>query len=72
MKTIIRVYRAIRAAWWTSQRSTDLLILWPACKQYAKDIHHARAAFARHAFKDPCWRDAYSKDELMRVIGTLL
>jgi len=42
--------------WWHArQRAVDLQVLWPACKANAKDIDHAKAAFAVHAFNDPAW-----------------
>ncbi|MDA8119177.1 MAG: hypothetical protein M0Z85_03815 [Gammaproteobacteria bacterium] len=63
--------KLIRSWWWSRQRSIDMDILWPACKQQARDIDHARAAFAVHAFQDPAWIDHYGKQGLIRVIGEL-
>lgn len=42
--------------WWNARRrAIDLEILWPICKEKAKDLDHAKAAFAVHAFNDPAW-----------------
>lgn len=42
--------------WWRQrQRATDLAILWPTCKEQARDLDHAKMAFAMHAFHDPAW-----------------
>ncbi len=42
--------------WWHKrQREIDLQILWPVCRDSAKDIDHAKAAFAFHAFNDKAW-----------------
>jgi hypothetical protein len=48
----------------------DLLLLWPACKEQARDLDHAKAAFAVHAFNDPAWVRFYEGD-LCRVINEL-
>ncbi len=45
----------IRKWWHARQRNIDLQILWPACKQQATDLIHARAAFAEHAYNDAAW-----------------
>jgi hypothetical protein len=41
--------------WRERQRSIDLRILWPVCKEKAHDLDQAKAAFAMHAFHDPAW-----------------
>ncbi len=41
--------------WRSRQRRIDLEILWPACKANARDLDHAKAAFAYHAFHDRAW-----------------
>jgi hypothetical protein len=41
--------------WYARQRKIDLAVLWPICCKHAKDIDHAKAAFAAHAFNDPAW-----------------
>ena len=44
------------ARWWMARkRAIDLRILWPACKEQAPDMDHAKAAFAAHAFRDRAW-----------------
>jgi hypothetical protein len=58
-----------RDRWWARQRAVDLQILWPTCKGHAPDLDHARAAFAVHAFQDPCWVDHYGEDQLKHVIS---
>ena len=52
------------------QRSIDLEILWPVCKEQAVDLDHARAAFLCHAFHDPAWL-RLGEDEIIRRIGEL-
>jgi hypothetical protein len=57
--------------WWrTYQRSIDLRLLWPICKQGANDLDHAKAAFAYHAFNDPAWL-TLGEDEIIRRIDAL-
>jgi hypothetical protein len=57
--------------WWHArQRSIDLQVLWPACKANAKDIDHAKAAFAVHAFNDRAWV-CLSEEEIKRRIDAL-
>jgi hypothetical protein len=45
-------------------------VLWPACKEKARDLDHARAAFARHARNDPAWL-FLGEENLMRFIDEL-
>jgi hypothetical protein len=49
------LFRFFRSLWRQRQRQTDLQILWPLCKQHAKDLENARIAFALHAHNDPAW-----------------
>jgi hypothetical protein len=56
--------------WRAYQRRIDLEILWPTCLRQARDIDHARAAFATHAFHDPAWL-ALGEDEIVRRIDRL-
>lgn len=37
------------------RRAIDLDILWPICKERARDMDRAKAAFAVHAFNDEAW-----------------
>jgi hypothetical protein len=41
--------------WYYRIRSTDLKILWPACKEQAETLDRARVAFAFHAYNDRAW-----------------
>ena len=43
------------ARWYARCRKIDIRILWPSCLKQARDLNHARAAFATHAFHDPAW-----------------
>lgn len=57
--------------WWHArQRAIDLDILWPACREQASDLDHARAAFAYHAFNDTAWT-CLGEDEIKRRIDRL-
>lgn len=56
--------------WQAHQRSLDLQLLWPACKEQATDLDHAKAAFAVHAYQTRAWR-ALGEDELYRQIDAL-
>jgi hypothetical protein len=47
--------RWLKSIWYWRSRRADLEILWPACREQAKDIYHARAAFAVHALHDRAW-----------------
>lgn len=47
--------KRIRGLWYAHLRKIDLKILWPACKAQARDMEHAKAAFAAHAFNDRAW-----------------
>lgn len=64
------MFRFLQRWWWSRQRAIDLRILWPACKEGAASIDHARAAFALHAFNDPAWVREYGEN-LYNVIGEL-
>ena len=56
--------------WRHRQRSIDLEILWPVCKENAADMDHAKVAFAFHAFHDRAWL-ILSDDEIKRRIDAL-
>lgn len=60
----------IRHWWWSRQRAIDLRILWPICKERGRNLDHAKAAFAVHAFHDPAWIGFYGED-LYNVIDAL-
>jgi hypothetical protein len=63
------VWRLIVAWWHVRQRRIDLDILWPICRREAKDLDHAKAAFAVHAYHDPAWLEL--GDELFPFIDRL-
>lgn len=52
------------------RRRIDQEILWPSCKDGARDIDHAKAAFAVHAFNDSAWL-ALGEDEIKRRVEEL-
>ena len=56
--------------WYAMQRRMDRRMLWPACRDYAEDLDHARAAFAVHAYMDPAWT-SLGDAEMLRQIGEL-
>jgi hypothetical protein len=64
------IFGTIRRWWWRRQRAIDLQILWPICKEKARSLDHARAAFAVHAFTDPAWVGEYG-ERIVDVIGEL-
>jgi len=57
--------------WRTLQRATDMDTLWPACKQHAEDLDHAKAAFYFHASNDTAWTKDYTKEELINFVDQL-
>lgn len=60
----------LRNLWWARQRATDLQILWPVCKEQARDLDHAKVAFMVHAANDPCWVRYYGED-LWKIVDKL-
>jgi hypothetical protein len=42
--------------WFQRCRRKDLDILWPLCKQNARDLEGAKLAFALHTATDPAWQ----------------
>lgn len=60
--------------WHWQQRKIDLMILWPSCRNAAREkgvgIEVAQAAFALHAFHDRAWM-TLGEDEIMRRIDQL-
>ena len=57
--------------WWHArQRAIDLQILWPSCRDQARDLDHAKAAFAVHAFNDTAWT-CLGEREVCRLIDEL-
>lgn len=47
--------RWLRSLWYARLRKIDMDILWPTCRDQAKNLDNARAAFAVHAMNDPAW-----------------
>ena len=47
--------RWLQGLWHARQRKIDMDVLWPSCIAQARDLDHAKAAFAVHAFNDPAW-----------------
>lgn len=64
------MYRWIWNYWRRRQRQIDLEILWPACLKLGRDLDHAKAAFAVHAFHDPAWL-CLGEAEIYRIIDHL-
>ncbi len=63
-----RIWRFLFWGWFHARcRRLDLAILWPACKEHAPTLAHAKAAFAYHAFNDPAWL-ALGEKEVFRFI----
>jgi hypothetical protein len=58
-------------AWWHArQRAIDIEILWPACRDQAPDLMHAREVFYVHAMCDEAWR-SLGHEELTGIIKGL-
>ena len=64
------VWALIRGWWWARMRRIDLEILWPVCQREARDLDHAKAAFAVHCFNDPAWL-ALGEDAMIDFIDRL-
>ncbi len=57
--------------WWHKrQRTIDIQILWPLCKEHAQNLDQARAAFAVHALRDEAWL-CLGEDETCRRIDEM-
>jgi hypothetical protein len=67
---VIAVWRAIRSLWRAHQRRIDMQILWPTLKKEARDLDHAKAGFAVHAFNDPAWLEL-GEDAIIDFIDKL-
>lgn len=68
---MIKWLRSLSGYWRSTQRATDLSILWPVCKREANDLDHARAAFFMHMINDPAWTRDYSEDDLIEYVEQL-
>ena len=49
------IWALIQNWWHARQRRIDMDILWPICLREARDLDHAKAAFAVHALHDSAW-----------------
>jgi hypothetical protein len=49
------LWALIRMWWYARQRRIDMDILWPRLLIDARDLDHAKTAFAVHAMSDPAW-----------------
>jgi hypothetical protein len=45
-------------------------ILWPVCKEQARDIDHAKAAFMLHCMHDRPWL-YLGEEEIIRIVSEL-
>jgi hypothetical protein len=61
---------AIRNWWYARQRAVDMEILWPQCLAGARDLDHAKMAFALHCHNDPAWR-VLGREWINEFIGKL-
>lgn len=57
--------------WRAQQRRIDMETLWPACKKYAPDLDHAKAAFMLHCANDTAWTKSFTHAELQTFVGML-
>ena len=62
--------RWLQGLWYARCRKTDLDVLWPSCVSQARDLDHAKAAFAVHAFHDPAWM-FLGRDAVRRFVDDL-
>jgi len=65
------VIRWLLDRWHSRQRTLDMQILWPVCKEQADSLERAKAAFAFHAFHDRAWL-CLGEQEIKRRINTLV
>lgn len=62
--------RRLLGLWHAQQRKIDMQVLWPTCVEQARDLNHAKAAFAAHAFNDPAW-EFLGRDAIRDFIDNL-
>ena len=68
---VVGVFRWFAARRRKRLRRNDMDVLWPTCLKGAKDLDHAKMAFAVHAVNDPAWRGDYSEEEILEFIDRL-
>jgi hypothetical protein len=56
--------------WHKRLRAIDIQLLWPSCRDQARDLDRAKAAFAAHAFQDTAWLEL-GEAEIYRIIDAL-
>jgi hypothetical protein len=57
--------------WWDRYlRHLDQKLLWPTCKEMARDLDQARAAFTLHTKLDPAWREV-TEEERTAIVNKL-
>lgn len=61
----------LRKFWYARLRDLDLQLLWPSCKEQARDLDYAKAAFAAHAMNDRAWL-ILGEEEIARFIDELV
>lgn len=61
----------LRKLWRRQQRSVDLRVLWPLCRDHASSLFEAHRAFESHCRQDEAWMDDYTEQTLAEFIKTL-
>jgi hypothetical protein len=64
------MFSFLRSLWRQRQRRIDLDILWPLCREKARDLQGAKIAFALHCHNDPAWIEL-GPDHIAQVIDAL-
>lgn len=67
----MKLWTWIAKAWRKRLRKSDMEMLWPSCVAQAKDLDHAKMAFAVHAFNDEAWTKDYTHDQIKEIINDL-
>jgi hypothetical protein len=57
--------------WHAVNRRHDMSILWPICRDTARDLDQAKCAFYYHVSSDDAWTSHYTKDELYNYVDKL-
>ena len=64
------VIRWFLGLWYARLRRIDIELLRPTCRDQARNIDHAKAAFAVHAFNDRAWL-FLGHDKIIEIIDGL-